>query len=243
MICKRVLVPTLLGQREWSRLCYTTNMNESAIVEKTVAFVQDTLSTAEGGHDWWHIYRVWKNAQHIAAKEGAVDMLVVELGALLHDIADSKFNDGDEEVGPRTAREHLHTLELSPTVVEHVENIVRHISFKGSLVGQQWMSPELAIVQDADRLDAIGAIGIARTFNYGGHKGRALYDPNIPPNLQMTKEEYKQSTAPTINHFYEKLLLLQDRMNTATGKTMAQSRHAFMERYLVQFYAEWEGEK
>ncbi|MAZ56352.1 phosphohydrolase [bacterium] len=218
-------------------------MEHKAVIDKTVDFVKQTLAEAEGGHDWWHIYRVWKNAQHIAKAEGDVDVLVVELGALLHDIADSKFHDGDEEIGPKTARDYLTTLELPDDVIEHVENIVRHISFKGSLEGQKWTSPELSVVQDADRLDAIGAIGTARTFNYGGHKGRALYDPNIKPNLEMTKEEYKNSTAPTLNHFYEKLLLLKDLMNTKAGKEMAEGRHKFMELYLEQFYAEWEGER
>ncbi len=218
-------------------------MHNQEIVDKTVEFVKQTLSEAEGGHDWWHIYRVWKNAQHIAEKEAGVNTLIVELGALLHDIADSKFHNGDEEIGPKTARDYLTSLELPEDVIEHVENIVRHISFKGSIEGQQWMSPELAVVQDADRLDAVGAIGIARTFNYGGHKGRALYDPNIKPNLAMSKEEYKNSTAPTLNHFYEKLLLLKDLMNTETGKEMAEGRHKFMEQYLEQFDAEWEGKR
>jgi len=135
------------------------------------------------------------------------------------------------------------SLGLSNDIIEHVENIVRHISFKGTIEGQKWMSPELAIVQDADRLDALGAIGIARTFNYGGHKGRLLYDPEIKPNLEMSKEEYKSSMAPTLNHFYEKLLLLKDLMNTKTGKAMAEGRHSFMEKYLEQFYGEWEGKQ
>ena len=218
-------------------------MQNQEIIDKTVEFVKQTLAEAEGGHDWWHIYRVWKNAQHIAEKETGVDTLIVELGALLHDIADSKFHNGDEEIGPKTARDYLTSLELPEDVIEHVENIVRHISFKGAIEGQQWMSPELAVVQDADRLDAVGAIGIARTFNYGGHKGRALYDPNIKPNLEMTKEEYKNSTAPTLNHFYEKLLLLKGLMNTETGKAMAEGRHNFMEQYLEQFIAEWDGNR
>ncbi len=218
-------------------------MQNQIIIDKTVEFVKQTLSEAEGGHDWWHIYRVWKNAQHIAKEEAGVDTLIVELGALLHDIADSKFHNGDEEIGPKTAREYLTTLGLSDNIIEHVENIVRHISFKGGIEGQKWMSPELAVVQDADRLDAVGAIGIARTFNYGGHKGRALYDPNIKVNLEMTKEEYKSSSAPTLNHFYEKLLLLKDLMNTKTGKAIAEGRHQFMEQYLEQFYGEWEGKR
>lgn len=223
-------------------LCYTTPMTNNEIIEKTVTFVQDTLKEAEGGHDWWHIMRVWNNAKHIAEHE-EVDGLTVELGALLHDIADAKFHGGDEEIGPKTARDFLTGLAVTPSVVDHVENIVRHISFKGNRDGQKWMSPELAVVQDADRLDALGAIGIARTFTYGGFKGRGLYDPAIPPNLEMTKEEYKTSNNPTLNHFYEKLLLLKDLMNTKTGKEMAQSRHEFMELYLTQFLTEWEGKK
>lgn len=218
-------------------------MESQVIIDKTADFVKQTLVEAEGGHDWWHIYRVWKNAQHIGKEEGNVDMLVVELGALFHDIADSKFHDGDEEIGPKTARDFLTSLEQPEEIIEHVENIVRHISFKGSLEGQKWTSPELSVVQDADRLDAIGAIGVARVFNYGGYKGRALYDPNIKPNLEMTKEQYKNSTTPSLNHFYEKLLLLKDLMNTNTGKKMAESRHKFMELYLDQFYSEWEGKK
>jgi len=218
-------------------------MDKDLIIQKTVSFVQETLKDAEGGHDWWHIYRVWKNAQHITEQENDVDALVIELGALLHDIADSKFHNGDEEIGPKTARSFLSSLNLDEDLISHVENIVRHISFKGSLEGQKWKSPELDVVQDADRLDAIGAIGIARTFTYGGHKGRSLYHPDIPPNLAMSKEEYKNSNSPTLNHFYEKLLLLKDLMNTKTGKSMAEERHKFMELYLEQFLGEWEGKK
>ena len=211
------------------------------IITATVNFVKKELAGAEGGHDWWHIYRVWQQARHIAGKETA-NLLVVELGALLHDIADSKFHNGDENIGPAKAVAFLQTLHVPEEVVRHVENIIRHISFKGGNAERSFSSPELAVVQDADRLDAIGAIGIARAFNYGGFKNRMLYDPAVTPNLQMTKEEYKSSTAPTINHFYEKLLLLKDRMNTATGKELAAARHAFMEGYLEQFYREWNGE-
>lgn len=217
-------------------------MSSEAIIENTVNFVKRELVTAEGGHDWWHIFRVWQNAKHITAEERGVDPLVVELGALLHDIADAKFHDGDEEIGPKTAKKFLESLGLEAETIEHVVNIVRHISFKGNLETQKWSSPELSVVQDADRLDALGAIGIARAFNYAGHKGRVIYDPGIKPNPNMTKEEYKNSTAPTINHFYEKLLLLKDLMNTRTGKRLATDRHQFMEMYLGQFYLEWEGE-
>ncbi|THU39623.1 HD domain-containing protein [Niastella caeni] len=217
-------------------------MNNHFIIEETVKHVKDTLTNAEGGHDWWHIYRVWKTAQHLASFEKA-DELVVALGALLHDIADSKFHNGDETIGPRMARKWLQSLQVEEPVIQHVENIITHISFKGGNHQQQFKSKELDIVQDADRLDAIGAIGIARAFNYGGFKNRPMHDPAIPPNMTMSKEEYKKNNAPTINHFYEKLLLLKDRMNTETGKKLALQRHEFMEHYLKQFYAEWEGGK
>lgn len=214
----------------------------SSIISSTVSYVQNELAHAEGGHDWFHIERVWKTAKQMAAQE-PVDTLVVELGALLHDIADAKFHDGDEEIGPRKARAFMEGLKLDPASIEHVVQIIKNISFKGGNFNQSFQSPELDLVQDADRLDAIGAIGIARCFNYGGYKNRKLYDPAIPPKLDMSKEEYKASTAPTINHFYEKLLLLKDRMNTETGKRLAAERHAFMELYLDQFYAEWDGKK
>lgn len=216
-------------------------MNQQSVIEQTVAHVKLTLSDAEGGHDWWHIHRVWKTAQHIATAEQA-DELVVALGALLHDIADSKFHNGDETVGPRKAREWLVSIGVEEPVILHVENIITHISFKGGNHQQAFKSKELDIVQDADRLDAIGAIGIARAFNYGGFKNRPLHDPAVPPNMNMSKEEYKNNKAPTINHFYEKLLLLKDRMNTETGRQLAMQRHMFMENYLKQFYGEWDAE-
>jgi len=217
-------------------------LNKQEIIEKTVEFVKHTLSDAEGGHDWWHIYRVWKSARHIAQHED-VDIFIVELGALLHDIADSKFHGGDENIGPMRAREFLQSMQVEEVVIDHIEKIISNISFKGGRLPQNFKSPELDVIQDADRLDAIGAIGIARTFNYGGHKGRTIYNPHIKPNLQLTKEEYKSSEAPTLNHFYEKLLLLKDRMNTRTGKKMALKRHDFMLSYLDQFYMEWDGKK
>ncbi|MCM4155092.1 HD domain-containing protein [Gramella sp. AN32] len=213
-----------------------------SLVKNTTSFVKKTLSNAEGGHDWFHIERVLNNAKLIAKNERA-DMLVVILGALLHDIADSKFHQGDESVGPEKAREFLKSEQAEPEVIDHVIRIIENISFKGGNVEQKFKSIELNIVQDADRLDAIGAIGIARTFNYGGFKGRPLYDPDIQPNLQMTKEEYKKSNAPTINHFYEKLLLLKNRMNTESGQKIAADRHLFMENFLNQFYAEWNGNR
>ncbi|WP_258097559.1 HD domain-containing protein [Marinoscillum pacificum] len=215
-------------------------MTHEQIIQATITYVQTELAEAEGGHDWWHIERVWKSSKVIAKSE-KVNLLIVELGALLHDIADSKFYDGDETIGPKKAAAFMESLNLEPSIIEHVVNIIQHISFKGGNQTQAFKSPELDVVQDADRLDAIGAIGIARTFNYGGFKNRELYNPAIPPNLNMTKEEYKKSTAPTINHFYEKLLLLKDRMNTETGKALAQRRHDFMETFLEEFYLEWDG--
>lgn len=212
------------------------------LISKTITFVKEKLQNAEGGHDWFHIERVYKNALLIA-KEEECDLMVVKLGALLHDIADSKFHDGDETIGPKTARLFLENEKVDEAIIVHVLNIIENISFKGGTVEQKFSSKELDIVQDADRLDAIGAIGIARTFNYGGFKNRTLYDPQIDPNMSMTKEEYKNSQAPTINHFYEKLLLLKDKMNTASGKKIAEERHRYMEGFLSQFYAEWEGEK
>jgi uncharacterized protein len=218
-------------------------MNTTIIlIEKTIHFVKETLAQAEGGHDWFHIERVYKNALLIAASE-VCDLEIVQLGALLHDIADSKFHDGDETIGPKTARFFLESENVASETIEHVIAIIENISFKGGNVERKFSSIELDIVQDADRLDAIGAIGIARTFNYGGFKNRTLYNPEIAPNLFMSKEEYKNSEAPTINHFYEKLLLLKDKMNTVSGKQLAQQRHHYMEDFLEQFYAEWEGRK
>lgn len=213
-----------------------------SIIDKTILFVKDKLQNAEGGHDWFHIERVYKNAISIAETE-TCDLTVVKLGALLHDIADSKFHDGDEKIGPKTARRFLEKEKVSEEIIKHVIQIIENISFKGGNFEKQFTSKELEIVQDADRLDAMGAIGIARTFNYGGFKNRSIYNPTIAPKLNMSKEEYKKSDAPTLNHFYEKLLLLKDKMNTETGKKLAQERHRFMELFLSQFYAEWEGEK
>ena len=217
-------------------------MDSAHLINTTIAFVKEKLENAEGGHDWFHIERVYKNSLLIAQEEDC-DLTVVKLGALLHDIADSKFHDGDETIGPRTARAFLERENVSVETIAHVINIIENISFKGGNFGQQFNSIELEIVQDADRLDAIGAIGIARCFNYGGFKNRALYNPAIPPKFNMSKEEYKTSESPTLNHFYEKLLLLKDKMNTPSGKKIALERHHYMENFLSQFYAEWEGEK
>ncbi|WP_025743563.1 HD domain-containing protein [Aquimarina pacifica] len=215
-------------------------MTQKEIIAKTIDFVKETLSEAEGGHDWFHILRVYNTSKLIASTE-EVDLFIVSLGALLHDIADSKFHNGDETIGPKVAQKFLEEVSVEKSSIKHVINIIENISFKGGNETQKFKSKELDVVQDADRLDAIGAVGIARCFNYGGFKNRPLYDPNIQPNLRMTKEEYKSSTAPTINHFYEKLLLLKDRMNTKTGKKIALERHRYMETFLKQFYKEWEG--
>jgi len=217
-------------------------MTSKVLIEATKTFVKKELANAEGGHDWFHTLRVFNNALLISKNEN-IDMLVVALGALLHDIADSKFHKGDETVGPKKAREFLFKHDVDSVVIEHVVKIIENISFKGGNESQKFHSLELDVVQDADRLDAIGAIGIARCFNYGGFKNRVLFDPAVKPNLKMTKEEYKASTAPTINHFYEKLLLLKDKMNTKSGRQIAEKRHQFIELYLNQFYAEWDGKK
>ncbi|MGB5319146.1 HD domain-containing protein [Eudoraea sp.] len=219
-------------------------MNHNNVIRRTEKYVQESLKDLESGHNWFHITRVRKNALLIAKKENA-DVFIVELAALLHDIGDSKFHKGDESVGPTMAQDFLESLKVKKETVEHIVKIIRYMSFKNSLEAKSdsFDSLEMKIVQDADRLDAIGAIGIARAFNYGGFKNREIYDPEISPNLKMDKEEYKNSSAPTINHFYEKLLLLKDSMNTSFGKKMAQKRHKFMEEYLEQFYDEWQGLK
>jgi len=216
-------------------------MNQKTVVQNVIDFVKRTLSDAEGGHDWSHVFRVWQLSKQIAQNEN-VDMFVVELAALLHDIADAKFHNGNEEIGPRKAREFLTLQQVENGVISHVENIIANISFRDDKQIQTFKSLELDVVQDADRLDAMGAIGVARAFNYGGYKNREIYNPEIKPNLNMSKAEYKSSAAPTLNHFYEKLLLLKERMNTAAGKSMAERRHQFMLAFLVQFHREWEGE-
>jgi len=218
-------------------------LKNNQIIEATKTFVKTTLKDAEGGHDWFHTERVYNNALLISKGE-TVDELVIALGALLHDIADSKFNDGDDTVGPKIAGEFLLKQNVSTKVINHVIKIIENVSFSSNIDNaSEFKSKELEVIQDADRLDALGAIGIARTFNYGGFKNRALYNPDIKPNLNLTKDEYKKSTAPTINHFYEKLLLLKDKMNTKTGRKIAEERHNYMVDFLKQFYAEWHGEK
>ncbi|NTE05362.1 HD domain-containing protein [Agrobacterium tumefaciens] len=209
-------------------------------IQKTITFVKQTLKNAEAGHDWFHIERVFKTALNINQEEKGND-LVVALAALLHDIADPKFNNGDETLGPNLAQSFLQSIAVEEEAINHVKMIIQHMSFKNSFDENSFTSKEMQIVQDADRLDAIGAIGIARAFTYGGFKNRVLYDPAIKPEEHLSKESYKNTTAPTINHFYEKLLLLKDMMNTAAGKKIAAKRHQFMLDYLNQFYSEWEG--
>lgn len=211
-------------------------------VEETIVFVKKTLENAEAGHDWFHIERVYKTALTINEKEKG-DELVIAFSALLHDIADPKFNNGDEEIGPNLAESFLNSIQVDAVTVKHVKQIIQNMSFKNSFDEACFTSKEMQIVQDADRLDAIGAIGIARAFTYGGFKNRILYDPEIKPNAHLNKETYKNTVAPTINHFYEKLLLLKDKMNTETGKLIANERHHFMLQYLDHFYQEWEGKQ
>jgi uncharacterized protein len=218
-------------------------MTNEQIVSKTLAFVESKFKNEGTGHDWWHMYRVWKLAKHIAKTESDIDPFIVEIGALLHDIADWKFNDGDFEAGPRAAREWLESLVVSEEVILKIEDIVRNVSFKGANVQQTMKLKEGQIVSDADKLDAIGAIGIARTFAYGGAHDRPMYDPAVKPEQHQTFEAYKNSNSPTINHFYEKLLLLKDKLYTKTAKEIAQHRHKVMEQYLEEFYKEWEGER
>lgn len=217
-------------------------MTDPQRVEKTIAYVKKQLKGAEGGHDWFHIQRVFRNTLLIS-KDEKVNLRIVSLAALLHDIADAKFHKGNEKIGPKKANKFLRKLEISKEERKEIVRIIKHISFKNSLGKKKksYSSKELHVVRDADRLDAIGAIGIARAFNYGGHAGRSLYDPEIPPNLTMDKAAYKASKGPTINHFYEKLLLLRDQMHTKTGKRLAEERHQFMLNYLEQFYKEWNG--
>lgn len=215
-------------------------MDEKALISQIVEEVKEKLSGEGSGHDWWHIYRVWKMAQHIGREEKA-NMLIVELAALLHDVADWKFHDGDDTVGPRVAGEMLAKHGVSKEIIDHVGQIIAEGSFKGAGVQTKPSTLEGEIVQDADRLDAIGAMGIARAFAYGGHKGRLIYDPNIKPIMHSTKEEYSKNQSPTINHFYEKLLLLKNLMNTTSARKLAEERHAFMEVYLDRFYKEWKG--
>jgi uncharacterized protein len=235
MVLLKFLVKKL-GGRNGHMLC----MGKDQVIEKTVEFVKSSFENAEGSHDWWHVYRVWQNAIHIAEQEKA-DIFVVQLAALLHDIADWKFHHGDDTVGPRLAKEWLKKLSVDEEIITHVCEIIQGVSFKGAGVETQMKTREGMVVQDADRLDAIGAIGIARAFAYGGHKGREIYNPGIKPEHHKSFEQYKNSQSPTLNHFHEKLLLLKDLMNTGTARKMAEEKHAFMENFLERFFKEWKG--
>ena len=215
-------------------------MNKQEIIERTAQYARETLEGEGSGHDWWHIYRVWKMAQHIGQKEKA-DMFVVELAALLHDIADWKAHDGDDTVGPRVARQWLEKQGVEEEAILHVCIIIKEVSFKGAKVATRMSTIEGEIMQDSDRLDAMGAMGIARAFTYGGSKGRGMHDPEVKSQLHESFEQYKNNNGTTINHFYEKLLLLKDLMNTETGKEIAQVRHVVMENFLKEFFDEWEG--
>jgi len=217
-------------------------MYMSDYVTKTADFVRNKLEGEGSGHDWWHILRVWNMAKELIDKiEKPVDILVVELAALLHDIADHKFHDGDLTVGPKVATEWLQSLRVDEKVIQHVSEIITDLSFKGADVETPMKTIEGEIVQDADRLDAIGAIGIARAFAYGGHKSRELYNPEVKPTMHSNFEAYRNDTGHTINHFYEKLFLLKDRMNTDVAKEIAKERHTFMELYVSRFLQEWDG--
>ena len=204
----------------------------------TINFVKEKLEGAEAGHDWFHIERVWKLSKKIAEKEGG-NLEVIELSALLHDIADPKFHNGDETLALKISQNFLEEIQVDAELIEQVLSVIKNISFKNRAEAPENPPLELQIVQDADRLDAIGAIGVARTFNFGGFKNNLMYHPEIKPNLGMNKEEYKKSNGTTINHFYEKLLLLKDLMNTETGKKIASERHDFMLQFLDEFYKEW----
>jgi uncharacterized protein len=217
-------------------------MSDKQLIDETAEYIKQKLLGEGSGHDWWHVYRVWQLSRTILEGEPKADRPTVELGALLHDIADWKFADGDLEAGPKAARMWLESKGVDEKVIGHIEDIIRDTSFKGANVDLNLKTIEAKIVFDADKLDAIGAIGIARTFAYGGNKNRSMYEPDQKPTMHSTFEEYKNSDSPTINHFYEKLLLLKDLMNTETGKHLAEHRHEIMEQFLDEFFKEWQGE-
>lgn len=216
-------------------------MTDKQLVSNTANFIKEKFSIESSGHDWWHMYRVWQLSKHIASKEKDADILVVELGALLHDIEDHKMHGGNSEVGALAARKWLEQNKADPKIVAHVEDIVRHISFKSAKFKNQLSTLEGKIIHDADKLDSIGAIGIARVFAFGGAYGRLIYSPDIKLVEDYTYEKTNPSNSTAIHHFYEKLLLLKGRMYTETGKQMAAHRHKYMEQYLKEFYAEWDG--
>ena len=215
-------------------------MDSQAIIDRTAEHLKTLHAGDSSGHDWWHIWRVWQTALTLGRAEQA-DLFVVELAALLHDIADWKFHGGDDSAGPRAAREWLAQFNVDAAIVDHVCEIIAGLSYKGAGVDTTMATLEGRVVQDADRLDAIGAIGIARAFAYGGAKGRAMHDPGVPPEIHASFEAYKKNSGPTLNHFYEKLLLLKDRMQTDAGRRMAAERHQFMAEFVRRFLAEWDG--
>lgn len=218
-------------------------VSEEKILDETIKFVKEKLHGAESGHDWFHIERVWKNSLTIAKGEiengKKLNLFVIQIAALLHDIADHKFNNGDEFAGSRVARQFLTNLDCNSEDIELICSIILKISFKGSSEKNEIDTIEGMIVQDADRLDAIGAIGVGRAFSYGGFRKRQMYDPDDPPKKNMTWEQYKSNTGSTINHFFEKLLLLKDMMNTDTGKKLAEARHEYMVGFIEKFLSEW----
>lgn len=218
-------------------------MSNSEIIEQTRAYIQEKFTAEGSGHDYWHMYRVWQLAKRIAASENNVDTFTLELAALLHDVADWKFHDGDEEAGPRAARAWLESLKVDNSIIKHIEDIIRNVSFKGAHVKNRLTTIEGYIVHDADKLDAMGAIGIGRAFAYGGSTGRPMHDPAVAATQHDSFDAYKSSNSPTINHFYEKLLLLKDRMFTKTGRELAEQRHAYMQEFLDEFLREWEGKR
>lgn len=215
-------------------------MDEKELIRRTADHVSEVMADDSSGHDWWHVYRVWKMAIRLATATEA-NIVVVELGALLHDIADWKLNDGDLEIGPRVAREWLESHNTDPEIIDQVSNIVAGGSFIGAGVPDKAYSLESQIVQDADRLDALGAVGVGRAFAFGGAHHRLMYDPAIKPAYHESFESYKSSASPTINHFYEKLFLLKDRMHTAIGREIAEERHQYMVDFIDRFYKEWHG--
>jgi uncharacterized protein len=212
-------------------------MNKEEIIQKTMEYVVCQLDNAEKSHDWFHVQHVWQMAKYIAEREN-VDVFICELAALLHDISDAKFNGGDELLGAQKSKAFLESLSIDKQIIDNIFQIVANVSFKGGNFATDYASPELFVVRDADRLDAIGAKGIARAFHYGGYKNRAIYDPNIQPRQNISVEAYRNDNQTTINHFYEKLLLLKDLMHTPTARKLAEERHAYMVHYLEQFFKE-----
>ena len=213
-------------------------MDSESIIQKTVEYVKEVLADAEGGHNWYHIERVWNMSRYIREQEGRGDLLTIELAALLHDISDAKFNGGDENLGSQMASRFLLDLGIEAKRAEHIQTIIQYVSFKGGFPQNRIRSIEFQIVQDADRLDAMGAIGIARAFNYGGFKNRPIHDPSMPLQAYANSKAYHKSDAPTINHFYEKLLKLKDLMNTRSGKEIGLERHNYMLQFLDTFFKE-----